>query len=132
MNDTLLHLAERGWLPDALVRAGIRRLLRARVSEETEQAGEDFAEQLPRAPIALVPEQANAQHYEVPPEFFRAVLGPRWKYSCGYFPGPRASRVGSTATGSCSCTSSATARSHTRSRCATATTGWRATSSAAG
>ncbi|MEZ6066914.1 MAG: cyclopropane-fatty-acyl-phospholipid synthase family protein [Planctomycetaceae bacterium] len=29
-----------------------------------------------------MPERANEQHYEVPAEFFRAVLGPRLKYSC--------------------------------------------------
>ena len=93
MKDTLLELAERGWLPDTLIRAGIRRLLRARLAEESERAGADpagaeaqLAAGLARAPIALVPEQANAQHYEVPPDFFRAALGPRWKYSCAYFP----------------------------------------------
>ena len=37
-------------------------------------------------PIALVPEKANEQHYELPPEFFAAVLGPRRKYSCCYWP----------------------------------------------
>jgi cyclopropane-fatty-acyl-phospholipid synthase len=35
-----------------------------------------------RSPIALVPELANEQHYEVPPEFFSLVLGDRAKYSC--------------------------------------------------
>ena len=29
---------------------------------------------------------ANVQHYELPPEFFAAVLGPRRKYSCCYWP----------------------------------------------
>src|SRR6185295_13803236 len=28
------------------------------------------------------PAAANAQHYEVEPELFRLVLGPRLKYSC--------------------------------------------------
>ena len=32
-------------------------------------------------PIALVPDLANAQHYEVPSSFFELVLGPRLKYS---------------------------------------------------
>jgi cyclopropane-fatty-acyl-phospholipid synthase len=39
-------------------------------------------EALRKSPIADQPEAANAQHYEVPPEFFEAVLGPRLKYSC--------------------------------------------------
>ncbi len=35
--------------------------------------------------MALVPELANAEHYEVPPAFFQLFLG-RWrKYSCGYW-----------------------------------------------
>ncbi len=37
-------------------------------------------------PIAPVPETANEQHYEAPPEFFARALGPRLKYSCGYWP----------------------------------------------
>ena len=37
----LLDLAERGWLPDLLVRAGIRRMLRERLAEEAERAGAD-------------------------------------------------------------------------------------------
>lgn len=41
-----------------------------------------------RGPIALVPERANDQHYEVPSAFFEAVLGPRLKYSCGLWPTP--------------------------------------------
>jgi cyclopropane-fatty-acyl-phospholipid synthase len=33
-------------------------------------------------PIAVATDEANRQHYEVPPEFFRIVLGTRMKYSC--------------------------------------------------
>jgi cyclopropane-fatty-acyl-phospholipid synthase len=35
--------------------------------------------------IALLPERANEQHYEVPPEFFERVLGSHRKYSCAWF-----------------------------------------------
>ena len=38
------------------------------------------------APVALVPEKANEQHYEVPPEFYLLVLGPHLKYSSAYYP----------------------------------------------
>ncbi len=38
------------------------------------------------SPIALVPEKANEQHYEVPPAFFENVLGKHLKYSSGYWP----------------------------------------------
>ena len=40
-----------------------------------------FVESMRAGPIAPVPEKANEQHYELPPEFFAAVLGPHRKYS---------------------------------------------------
>jgi cyclopropane-fatty-acyl-phospholipid synthase len=33
-------------------------------------------------PIAVRPDAANQQHYEVAPDFFGLALGPRRKYSC--------------------------------------------------
>ncbi len=39
-----------------------------------------------RSPIALVPDIANAQHYEAPVELFERALGPLLKYSSGYWP----------------------------------------------
>ncbi|MCA9783962.1 MAG: class I SAM-dependent methyltransferase [Candidatus Cloacimonetes bacterium] len=80
-----IELAERGWLPDFLVRAGIRRLLAARLTEERARAAsgamDAWITELGDGPVALLPEKANEQHYEVPPEFFHAMLGPRLKYS---------------------------------------------------
>jgi cyclopropane-fatty-acyl-phospholipid synthase len=80
---------ERGLLPDWLVRIGIRRLVSARLREEqrgspAEQAERlmQFVAQLRQGPIAIRTDTANAQHYEVPVEFFRRVLGPQMKYSC--------------------------------------------------
>ena len=80
---------ERDLLPDWLIRLGIRRLLAGRLQEEHRGGVEAqaerlarFIEQLRRSPIALHPEAANAQHYEVPKEFFALVLGPHRKYSC--------------------------------------------------
>ncbi len=88
-----LAATERGIVPDPLVRAGIRRLLDARLDEihadDTEAAAErveSFVAAMRREPVALVPEKANEQHYEVPAEFFATVLGPRRKYSSGYWP----------------------------------------------
>src|SRR5262245_32708959 len=81
-----IDLAERGWLPDPLIRAGIRRMLRARLTAEKARGrGAELAEALRHGPIAELVDLANAQHYEVPAEFFRAVLGPRRKYSCALF-----------------------------------------------
>lgn len=82
---------ERGWVPDTLTRTAIRRLCRQRlIRTEAEIRQSDprraaFVESLRIGPIAPVPEKANAQHYELPPEFFAEVLGPRRKYSCCYY-----------------------------------------------
>ena len=86
------RLVEADVLPDAALRAGIRRLLSARLREE--DCGDLEADHaqlmrhvgaLVRSPIALETHAANEQHYEVPPAFFERVLGPRLKYSCCYF-----------------------------------------------
>jgi cyclopropane-fatty-acyl-phospholipid synthase len=84
---TMIDLAEKGFLPDALIRFGIRRLLAARLNDECAKGEknrrtQDLVRSLKESPIALSTDQANAQHYEVPPEFFKTVLGPRLKYSC--------------------------------------------------
>jgi cyclopropane-fatty-acyl-phospholipid synthase len=81
-----IELAERGWLPDVAVRLGIRRLLAERLTELRRPAEASFLASLHEGPVALVPERANDQHYEVDPAFFAAVLGPRRKYSCALFP----------------------------------------------
>ena len=79
---------EQGLVPDRVVRLGIRRLLKERLAEvhaadaqAAEEANQAFIEEMRRAPIALVPEKANEQHYEVPAEFFAKTLGPHRKYS---------------------------------------------------
>ena len=46
-----------------------------------------FASEMARYPIALKPDDANAQHYELPPAFFAHILGPRRKYSCCLYDG---------------------------------------------
>ncbi|MDX6769246.1 MAG: cyclopropane-fatty-acyl-phospholipid synthase family protein [Elusimicrobiota bacterium] len=83
-----IALVESGLVPDALTRAGIRRLCARRL--ELEAAGgearrEAFLASLARGPIAPLPEKANEQHYEVPPAFMRLVLGPQLKYSCALY-----------------------------------------------
>jgi cyclopropane-fatty-acyl-phospholipid synthase len=83
-----IELAERGWLPDALVRAGIRSFVRERLVEQ-ETAGlpiERFAATLRSMPIAIDTGLANEQHYEVPSALFAHMLGPRLKYSSAYWP----------------------------------------------
>jgi cyclopropane-fatty-acyl-phospholipid synthase len=81
--------AERMPLPDSVMRAGIAALV-GRTARRLRDAPVDtehaFAEAMHSHPIAQFPVDANAQHYEVPPEFFRNVLGPRLKYSCCLYP----------------------------------------------
>jgi cyclopropane-fatty-acyl-phospholipid synthase len=88
-----VEAVERGWLPDSLVRAGIRRLnragLRARRRLGIDGDHERFRNLLAdmrAGPIALHTDEANAQHYEVPAGFFTQVLGRRRKYSGCYWP----------------------------------------------
>jgi cyclopropane-fatty-acyl-phospholipid synthase len=89
----LLELAERGVLPDPLIRLGIRVLNRARLRAEARPcveaelaAKQDFLARMRRSPVALVPELPNRQHYELPPPFFQRVLGRNLKYSCCWWP----------------------------------------------
>lgn len=86
------RLLEQAVLPDALIRAGIRRLLAQRLREEahpSEEAQQQhlmrFVAQLKASPIAIHTQAANEQHYELPSEFFQKVLGRHLKYSSGYF-----------------------------------------------
>ena len=84
---------ERGYIPDWLIRIGIRQLLAKRLCAEdahNEQLRAAMLEQLiielRNSPVALHPETANAQHYEVPSGFFQKTLGPKLKYSSCYWP----------------------------------------------
>jgi cyclopropane-fatty-acyl-phospholipid synthase len=91
----LLGFAERGLLPDGIVRAGIRRACAQRLREETrggpEAQSRRFAlriASLRESPLAIHADAANRQHYELPPAFFSHCLGPRLKYSaCHYASG---------------------------------------------
>jgi cyclopropane-fatty-acyl-phospholipid synthase len=93
MQNTAQELSEKGLLPDTVIRAGIRRLLRERLEEiaadDVEQSAareQAFLAVMREGPIAEVPELVNEQHYEIPAEFFAHTLGANRKYSCGYWP----------------------------------------------
>jgi cyclopropane-fatty-acyl-phospholipid synthase len=91
MATTLLDtVLEKGWLPDGVIRWGMRRLLAKKHTELTrfgveghQQAINTFIDELNQSPIAVATDEANQQHYELPPVFFNTVLGPRRKYSSG-------------------------------------------------
>lgn len=89
---TLIDLADRGAVPDSVIRFGIRQLDKRRLKSiacESEQARQidlrRFIEMMRRSPIAVAPRKANEQHYEVPPAFFEQVLGKHLKYSSCYW-----------------------------------------------
>jgi cyclopropane-fatty-acyl-phospholipid synthase len=91
----LITLAEEGRLPDALLHHGIRRLLAARRRAIIRGGAPAIADRLYEhiramkdSPIAMATDDANRQHYEVPTEFFKLMLGPRMKYSACLFEEP--------------------------------------------
>jgi cyclopropane-fatty-acyl-phospholipid synthase len=86
------RLLDGGWLPDSLIRFGIRRLLRQRLAHEEKGDPEAnqvrqqaFIESLRASPVAIETDAANEQHYEVPAAFYEHVLGQHLKYSCCYY-----------------------------------------------
>lgn len=92
---SLDDLLAKNLLPDAAIRIGIRNLLSKKLKEEDlgdvekqQAALQAFVDSLKKLPIAIKTDAANEQHYEVPTEFFKLVLGPRMKYSSGYWPKP--------------------------------------------
>jgi len=88
-----LSLTDRGVIPDAIIRQGIRHLIRQRLQEisfENEEILNSrkaaFMVNMADSGIALDTVKVNSQHYEVPTEFFQRVLGPHLKYSSGFWP----------------------------------------------
>ncbi|MFK7897347.1 MAG: cyclopropane-fatty-acyl-phospholipid synthase family protein [Myxococcota bacterium] len=88
-----MDAAERGDLPDALIRFGIRSICAQRAQDEarTGRTPQAFARQLAEGPVASHTGEANTQHYEVPTAFFQEILGPYLKYSACEYPGADAS-----------------------------------------
>ena len=79
-------LIERVPLPDGMTSAGISWLVeRTRRKLPHIDQSVAFARLMAERPVAVRPDAANAQHYEVPPAFFGLVLGKRRKYSCCWY-----------------------------------------------
>lgn len=85
---------ERGWIPDAAIRKGIRSLVKRRLRtlpldapERAAREREKFVAMMNASAVAPVPELAKAQHYEIPSDFYARVLGARRKYSSCYWTG---------------------------------------------
>lgn len=89
-SDSLLDsVLDGGYLPSAVIRAGIRTQLRQRIelirAESRAHAVETkmkYVDLLRTRPIAVETAAANAQHYEVGTGVLQGMLGPRMKYSC--------------------------------------------------
>ena len=88
-----MKAVERGWVPDSIVRSGIRSLCRQRMREiqipEAQQSQhlDEFVRNIGKAPVAPLVHKANEQHYEVPAAFFQQVLGAQLKYSSAFWDG---------------------------------------------
>ena len=77
-------MLERLPVPDRMIRAGISHMVgrtHRRMFAAPSDSDAIFAADMTARPIAENTAEANAQHYELPPEFFECVLGPHRKYS---------------------------------------------------
>jgi cyclopropane-fatty-acyl-phospholipid synthase len=85
----LQQIVESGWVPEPVLRAAIRGICALRLRQERRRPPDHeqaLVAALKGSDIAIAPEAANAQHYEVPAAFFARVLGPHLKYSGCYWP----------------------------------------------
>jgi cyclopropane-fatty-acyl-phospholipid synthase len=89
-----IRVVQTNLVPDWLIRLGVGIILRMNTHRlyakslgiwDTECRA--LIEKLKRSPIAIRTHDANRQHHEVPPEFFRLVLGKWLKYGCCFWPG---------------------------------------------
>ncbi len=86
MTRFLLSLAESGFIPDVLIKIAARYISNKRLNEQSVDDNKDkIITVLSRGDVAEKTYDANEQHYEVPPEFFKYVLGTNLKYSCSLF-----------------------------------------------
>jgi cyclopropane-fatty-acyl-phospholipid synthase len=99
LTESFIPLIHYGWIPDVLIRYGIRlqlsnhlQQLRHPVSDSSAPVVElvmqkkmEIVQSLSNMPIAIETDKANDQHYEVPAAFYNFCLGPYKKYSSGYW-----------------------------------------------
>jgi cyclopropane-fatty-acyl-phospholipid synthase len=85
-------IVESNLVPDFLIRKTIHKFCKERLDQQLSLVGKSgydekrsFVRSLSESPIAIVPEKANEQHYEVPASFYDLCLGKRKKYSSCYY-----------------------------------------------
>jgi hypothetical protein len=93
MINHFIRAMEKGQIPDAAIRFGIRKLCKDRLDElETGSLEGNMAKfeahrkELLSMPLAVHTDAANEQHYEIPAEYFHECLGKNLKYSSCYWP----------------------------------------------
>jgi len=85
----LIRMAEAGLIPDTLLRWGMRRMdaaLQRKLSQISDNQLASLIDSLHAGPMVIGSDEANLQHYELPPEFFKQFMGEQMKYSCCYWP----------------------------------------------
>ena len=93
MNSSFVtRILEADYIPDIFIRHGIRNLLAQRLREESRSNPElqqahlmQLVNILRDSPIAINTAEANNQHYELPTNFYRFILGNHLKYSSCHF-----------------------------------------------
>ncbi|MFN2159138.1 MAG: SAM-dependent methyltransferase [Anaerolineales bacterium] len=87
-----MQLVETGLVPDRLIRLVLQTSFNLQVYRRNSQSLEKrsaekraLIEKYKNSPIAIRTSDPNRQHYEVPSEFFKLVLGKWLKYSCCYW-----------------------------------------------
>ena len=80
-----------GIIPDPLIRLFLKIFYKIRFGRHPKDVEEiqlhlnHFIAKMSREPIAKSTNEANEQHYELPTDFFKHILGNYMKYSCGYW-----------------------------------------------
>mgnify|MGYP001187324029 FL=1 len=86
MTKFLLTIAELGLIPDVFIKTAVRFITKKRLNESGIHENKlNVIKSISEGGIAEKTDDANEQHYEVPPEFFKYALGKNLKYSCSFF-----------------------------------------------
>ena len=86
MTKFLLAIAEQGFIPDVFIKTAVRFITKKRLNESGIYANKiNVIKSISEGGIAEKTDDANEQHYEVPPGFFKYALGKNLKYSCSFF-----------------------------------------------
>ena len=86
MTKFLLTIAELGLIPDAFIKIAVRFITTKRLNDPDIYRNKlNIIQYISEGGIAEKTDDANEQHYEVPPAFFKYALGKNLKYSCSFF-----------------------------------------------